>query len=153
MFLTGAVPPSATLEGVKPTAAHSCACSHEVPEVTRMLTVYVSVCSNMNAAHHPSRPRQPPILSTATHDKPDNTQTGTTATITTETNQGATATPILASAIQTQITTPSLHRLQPTPMTPTGHATRDPQATGSGGTEGEYNGERGEDECMRVYYN
>ena len=152
MFFTDSVPPIATVEGIKPTAAHSCRCSHDVHEVTRMSTVYLSVCSTMGAAHYPSSTRQPSIPSTATHGKPDNTQTDPTATISTGGDQGATTSTVLAN-VQTHLATSSVRQLPPTLMTPAGHAPRGPHTTGSVGAQTEHNVIKGEDWCVRAHYN
>ena len=138
-FSLGDTLSNATSGKITPTATSSCACSHDVSEVTRLSTVYINVCSKVDTTV-PHQPRQPPILTTATYTKSDSTSTVSTV-ISTMSHQGSTAS--LDSTISTQPkpTTHSLHNLQPTPVPSLENTIGDPHHTGSPETESVERGE------------
>lgn len=142
MLLTGDVPPNATctLEGITPSATCSCACSHEVTESTQQATVYISVCSNLDASLS-DQLRQPPILATA--PRSDSMPTGITA-VNTMLHQGTSAASANILSMQPQQTTHSFYQLQPTSVPPVGHTTEGPRATGSTEKDVAQGDERGE---------
>ena len=140
MRLTGDVPSSATLDRITPDATCSCACSHEATEVTQQATVYLSVCSNLDASLS-DQLRQPPILATA--PKSDGMPTGVTA-VSTMLHQSTSASSANILSRQPQQTTHSFYQLQPTPVPPIGHTRGGPRATGSVETEVAQDNETGE---------
>lgn len=132
VLFTGDTLSNATGERITPTATSSCVCSHDVSEVTRLSTVYISVCSRMDTTV-PHQPRQPPILTTATNTKSDSKSTGSTV-ISSMPHQSFTASLDNIISIQPKPTTHSPHNLQPTPV-PSLEYIGDPHHTGSPETE------------------
>ena len=142
LLLTGDLLSNATGERIAPTATSSCACSHEVSEVTLLSTVYITSCSSMDApfSYHP---RQPPILTTAPNTKSDNINTGSLA-VSTVPHQDSSASLANIRSLQPRQTTHSPNQLHPTPVPPLGNTIGDPHATGSAETTVTQSMRRGE---------
>ena len=117
-----------TGERITPTVTSSCACSHEVSEVTRLSTVYITVCSSMDTPLS-YVPRQPSILTTATNTESYSLHTGSSAISTVLYQHTSASLDTNIGSIQPKQTTHSPNQLHPTSVPPQGNTIWDPHET------------------------